>query len=65
MSIIKKFAFTETVKLQLRIESLNAFNHWHFNNPDLNPRNATFGRVTNSSQVHLPREYQLGLKLIF
>jgi hypothetical protein len=65
LSLIKNFAFTETVKLQLRIESLNAFNHWHFNNPDLNPRNATFGRVTNSSQVHLPREYQLGLKLMF
>lgn len=65
LSMIKNFAFTERVKLQLRIESLNAFNHWHFNNPDLNPRNATFGRVDNSSQVHLPREYQIGLKLMF
>jgi hypothetical protein len=65
LSMIKNFAFTERVKLQLRIESLNAFNHWHFNNPDLNPRNATFGRVNNSSQVHLPREYQIGLKLMF
>jgi hypothetical protein len=65
LSMIKNFAITETVKLQLRIESLNAFNHWHFNNPDLNPRNATFGRVANSSQVHLPREYQIGLKLLF
>lgn len=65
LSVIKNFAFTETVKLQLRIEALNAFNHWHFNAPDLNPRNATFGRVNNSSQVHLPREYQIGLKLMF
>jgi hypothetical protein len=65
LSMIKNFAFGENVKLQLRIESLNAFNHWHFNGPDLNPRNATFGRVTNSSQVHLPREYQIGLKLLF
>jgi hypothetical protein len=65
LSMIKNFAFTETVKLQLRIEALNAFNHWHFNAPDLNPRNTTFGRVNNSSQVHLPREYQLGLKLMF
>ncbi|MDX2043915.1 MAG: carboxypeptidase-like regulatory domain-containing protein [Acidobacteriota bacterium] len=65
LSMIKNFAFTERIKLQLRIESLNAFNHWHFNNPDLNPRNTTFGRVNNSSQVHLPREYQIGLKLMF
>ncbi len=65
LSVIKNFAFTETGKLQLRVEALNAFNHWRFNGPDVNPRNATFGRVTNSSQVHLPREYQIGLKLLF
>ncbi|MFN0119462.1 MAG: TonB-dependent receptor domain-containing protein [Blastocatellia bacterium] len=65
LSMIKNFAFTERVKLQLRIESLNAVNRWHYNPPDLNPRNATFGRVNNSSQVHLPREYQIGLKLMF
>jgi Carboxypeptidase regulatory-like domain/TonB dependent receptor len=65
LSLIKNFAFTETVKLQLRIEAINAFNHWQFQAPDLGPRNSTFGRVTNSSQIHLPREYQLGLKLLF
>ena len=33
--------------------------------PILNPRNSTFGRVTNTSIVVWPKEYQLGLKLIF
>jgi hypothetical protein len=65
LSLIKNFAFTETVKLQLRVEAINAFNRWQFQGPDLGPRNSTFGRVTNSSAIHLPREYQLGLKLIF
>jgi hypothetical protein len=65
LSAIKNFAFSENVKLQLRVEMINAFNQWLFQAPDLNPRNNTFGRVANTNQVALPREYQLGLKLIF
>jgi len=65
LSLIKNFAFTENVKLQLRVEMINAFNNWLFQAPDLNPRNATFGRVTNSNPFALPREYQIGLKLLF
>jgi hypothetical protein len=65
LSVIKNFAFTENVKLQLRVEMINAFNNYIFRAPDLNPRNTTFGRVTNTDPVALPREYQIGLKLLF
>jgi hypothetical protein len=65
LSILKNFAFGEKVKLQFRAEALNAANHTIFSGPDLNPLNATFGQVTSSSLNMLPREYQLGLKLLF
>jgi hypothetical protein len=51
------------VTLQLRIESLNDVNHWRFNTPDVNPRNA--GRVKHSSRTHWPREYLMRLKFLF
>jgi hypothetical protein len=63
LSVSKNFAFTERIKLQLRGEFLNAFNTVNFNNPDLNPRNTTFGQITG--QNNLPRDVQLGLKLVF
>ncbi len=63
LSVSKNFSFTETIKLQLRGEFLNAFNHPVFNDPNLTPNNANFGRVT--SQNNLPRNVQIGLKLIF
>lgn len=63
LSVSKNFTITETVKFQLRSEFLNAFNTPVFNNPNLDPRNANFGKVT--SQANLARNVQLGLKLIF
>jgi hypothetical protein len=41
----KNFAFTETIRLQLRTEFLNAFNTPFFDNPNLTPNNANFGRA--------------------
>lgn len=63
LSVSKNFSFTERIKLQLRGEFLNAFNKVIFDNPDLNPRNSTFGQLTG--QANLPRDVQIGLKLIF
>jgi Carboxypeptidase regulatory-like domain len=62
-SLIKNTAITERMNLQFRAEVLNATNHVFFGALDFNPRNASFGRVTE--QVNLPREWQIGLKLIF
>jgi hypothetical protein len=63
ISLIKNFPFSETTRLQLRGEFLNAFNHPQFNNPNLDPTSSNFGRIT--SQANLPRNIQLGIKLIF
>ncbi|NWF84923.1 MAG: TonB-dependent receptor [Bryobacteraceae bacterium] len=65
ISLIKNFAFTESVKLQFRAEAINSFNRAHFFGPVLNPRDANFGRVTNTDSPTLPREFQLGLRLVF
>lgn len=63
LSVSKNFSFTETIKLQLRGEFLNAFNTPVFGDPNLDPRNANFGKVTG--QNNLARNVQIGLKLIF
>jgi hypothetical protein len=62
-SVIKKIRIYEKLNLELRGEFLNAFNHVQFNDPETNPTSANFGRVT--SQANLPRNVQIGLKLIF
>ena len=63
ISVIKNIAITERVKFQLRGEFLNAFNHAQFSDPETNPTSSNFGKVT--SQANLPRNVQIGLKLIF
>lgn len=65
ISLIKNFAFNERVKLQFRAEAINAANRFQFNGPVLNPRDTNFGRVTNTDPIQLPREFQLGLRLVF
>lgn len=65
VSIIKNFAFSERIKLQFRAESINAANRFHFPGPNLNSRDTNFGRVTSTTTIALPREYQLGLRLVF
>ncbi len=63
VSVMKKVQISEGLNLELRGEFLNAFNHVQFSNPETNPTNASFGRVTE--QANLPRNVQIGLKLIF
>ena len=62
-SVLKNFPLTETVRMQLRAEFLNATNTPLFGEPNLDPNNTNFGRVT--SQVNLPRNIQVGLRLTF
>lgn len=63
ISVLKKIKVYERLQLELRGEFLNAFNHVQFGDPETNPTNANFGRIT--SQANLPRNVQIGLKLIF
>lgn len=63
LSIVKSFPIYERVRIQLRGEAFNLFNHAIFNGPDTNPVSNNFGRIT--SQSNLPRTIQLALRLTF
>lgn len=65
LSVIKRFDLGERIQLQFRAETINALNKAHFSGPVLNPRDSNFGRVTSTSSPTLPREFQLGLRLVF
>ena len=63
ISLVKQLRFTDRVRGQFHVEFLNAFNRAVYNNPNTDPLNAEFGKVT--SQANLPRDIQIALKLIF
>jgi len=62
LAAFKNFSFTENVKLQVRFESFNTFNHTEFLNIDAGTNDANFGQVTSTYD---PRVLQLGAKLQF
>ncbi len=63
ISVIKNTKITEAVRLQLRGEFFNAFNHPQFNAPNTSPTSGSFGKI--DSVVNAPRYIQIGLKLTF
>jgi len=63
LSLIKNFSITEKIRMQLRGEFLNAFNHPQFGDPNTDPTSSNFSKVTG--QNNLPRNIQIGLKLVF
>jgi hypothetical protein len=62
MSFVKALEFGR-VRAQFNIELYNAFNSVFYNTPNLSPTSAEFGKV--SSQNNLPRNIQVGMKMIF
>ncbi len=69
VSLFKNISFKERVKLQLRVEAFNVFNHtspasWAngASGVDMNISDSTFGQIT---AFHDPRMLQLGAKLTF
>ncbi|MPY89388.1 MAG: hypothetical protein GEU99_15855 [Luteitalea sp.] len=63
MSFVKAFQLAGRARAQLHIELYNAFDFVFPNDPELDPTNPNFGMVT--SQNNLPRNIQLGFKLLF
>ena len=63
LSLFKNFRITERLRAQLRAEAFNAFNSTMFDRPDANLVSPRFGLVTGT-QVP-PREFQMGLKIMF
>jgi hypothetical protein len=62
VSLAKNFGITESVKLQLRAEAFNAFNHVNLNNPNSNFVSPEFGRITGAGAA---RTGQIGARLTF
>jgi len=62
LASIKNLNLGERVKLQIRGEYFNAFNHTSWDGVDNGISDSTFGQVTSA---HIPREIQIGTKLIF
>jgi hypothetical protein len=66
LSVLKEFGLSashENIKLELRLEAQNAFNHPVFGTPDTYVGDPNFG-VINYTSVQ-PRQCQLALKLSF
>jgi len=63
ISIVKQVPIGGRVRAQVNIEFLNALNRVVFNDANTDPQNANFAKVT--SQNNLPRDIQLGFKIVF
>ncbi|HEY1402532.1 MAG TPA: hypothetical protein VGB05_00245, partial [Pyrinomonadaceae bacterium] len=61
-TMTKNIRFNESLRLQLRGEAFNVFNHTNFRNISTNVTAANFGQVTT---VRDPRTIQLGVKFYF
>jgi len=61
-SLFKNFSPLESLKVQLRGEFFNVFNHANLGNPQATLISPTFGRISTASS---PRIVQLALKLVF
>jgi hypothetical protein len=63
LGLYKNFSLPRAMKLQIRIEAINALNYTVLFSPDANPRNSTFGFI--STDRNSPRDIQLGARLTF
>ena len=64
LGLRKNLNVTERVRLQLRADAFNAFNHPRFPSPDGNPSDAGFGRVT-PTQLNQPRGLEFGIRVSY
>jgi hypothetical protein len=66
LGLFRTFDLPKTVRLQLRIEALNAFNHPNFANPGNNISDAgTFGFITSTTGAYGERNLRLGIRMSF
>jgi hypothetical protein len=64
LGLRKNVKLTERVRVQLRGDAFNAFNHPRFPAPDANPSDAGFGRVSQT-QNNQPRGIELGIRVSY
>jgi hypothetical protein len=64
-SIYKSFVPKEGMKIDLRADVFNFFNHPRFAQPDAAFGDAGFGAITSDAPGYLPRYFQFGLRFEF
>jgi hypothetical protein len=65
-SLIKETGITEQLRLQLRAEGFNIFNHPAFGNPGTTFGNASFGRINEvANRANPARQFQLAGRLVW
>lgn len=65
LSLAKSFAVTERMKLQLRAEAFNAFNHTNLDNPNSNVTSPNAGQINGLAPNYEMRRLQFALRLDF
>ena len=63
VGLFKNFGLPHGMKLQFRMEAINALNYTVLWNPDTNPRNSTFGFINQDRNN--PRDFQIGARFTF
>jgi hypothetical protein len=63
-SLLKNTTIREGMKIQFRLELLNAFNHPNFSQPALDPTSSNFGKITGGA-FNYSRRIQADIKFIF
>ncbi len=67
LSLLKEIHIREQMRVQLRFETINAFNEPYFPNPSLTHTASNFGgiSISTSNQDNYARRVQLGAKFLF
>jgi len=63
LGLSKAFSMSRGMKLQVRLEAINALNYTVLWNPNLTVNNANFGKV--NTDRNSPRDFQIGLRFTF
>jgi hypothetical protein len=62
LSLVKTLSFTEAMRLEIRADAFNLFNHVNYNNPNATSTSPIFGTLTSDAG---PRTGQLGARFVF